>query len=143
MNYTIRRAKSKDLGAVWVLCGMPALRNPDGARPRTWWLKALANSKRALMFVAVCNKKVIGFVTGEELVGKVGYVHMVAVDADCRGNGVGSALLDRMEAALVLRGCHCVLLYACRDVLGMMKRRGFVSGNKYTECLKFIGHAGR
>ena len=59
---------------------------------------------RDLFFVAVGDDGVVGTAMGG-YDGHRGWVYSVAVATDSRRRGVGSALLRRLEAALVERGC--------------------------------------
>jgi ribosomal protein S18 acetylase RimI-like enzyme len=79
---------------------------PDSAPhndPATTIRKKLA-VERDLFFVAVAEEAVVGTVLGG-YDGHRGWVYAVAVRPQHRRRGVGGALLRRLEAALVERGC--------------------------------------
>jgi ribosomal protein S18 acetylase RimI-like enzyme len=79
---------------------------PDAAPhndPATTIRKKLA-VERELFFVAEDEGAVVGTVLGG-YDGHRGWVYAVAVRPACRRRGIGAALLRRLEAALVERGC--------------------------------------
>jgi ribosomal protein S18 acetylase RimI-like enzyme len=79
---------------------------PDSAPhndPATAIRKKLA-VERDLFFVAVLGAAVVGTVMGG-YDGHRGWVYSVAVDPQYQRRGIGGALVQRLEAALVERGC--------------------------------------
>ena len=58
-----------------------------------------------LFVVAEADGHVIGTVLGG-FDGRRGLVYHLAVDAAWRGHGIGSALMNEVEARLIARGCH-------------------------------------
>lgn len=65
-----------------------------------------------LFLVAECEKKIIGSVIGG-YDGRRGLIYHLAVDTSFRGQGIGSRLMDEVEARLRDKGClKCFLLVA-------------------------------
>ena len=64
---------------------------------------------RDLFFVATIAETVVGTARGG-YDGHRGWIYSVAVDPQHRRKGIGTALLERVEAALVERGCPKVNL---------------------------------
>ncbi len=63
-----------------------------------------------LFLVAECQNKVIGSVIGG-YDGRRGLIYHLAVNATYRGQGIGSRLMDEVEARLRVKGClKCYLL---------------------------------
>lgn len=60
--------------------------------------------QRELFFVAEVNGYMVGTAMGG-YDGHRGWIYTVAVKPQCRRNGIGSALIRRLEAALSDRGC--------------------------------------
>jgi ribosomal protein S18 acetylase RimI-like enzyme len=60
--------------------------------------------ERDLFFVADVDGAMVGTVMGG-YDGHRGWIYSVAVDPQYRGQGIGSALIRRLEAALEKRGC--------------------------------------
>jgi ribosomal protein S18 acetylase RimI-like enzyme len=102
---------------------------PDSAPhndPATTIRKKLA-VERELFFVALTDGAVVGTVMGG-YDGHRGWVYAVAVRPSCRRRGIGAALLRRLEAALVERGCLKVNLQvrsSNREVIAFYERLGY------------------
>jgi ribosomal protein S18 acetylase RimI-like enzyme len=82
---------------------------------------------RDLFFVAESNDAVVGTVMGG-YDGHRGWVYAVAVLPSCRRRGIGSALLRRLESALMERGCLKVNLQvrsSNREVVAFYERLGY------------------
>ena len=91
-----------------------------------------------MLFVATLEARVVGTVMGG-YDGHRGWIYSVAVDPDCQRQGIGSALLQHVEAALIQRGClkinlqvrasnaqviafYAKLGYAVEEIVSMGKR---------------------
>ena len=80
-----------------------------------------------LFLVAEADGRLIGTVLGG-FDGRRGIVYHLAVDAGWRGQGIGSALMDEVEARLVARGCRKAYLLVApenSDVTRFYERRGW------------------
>jgi ribosomal protein S18 acetylase RimI-like enzyme len=108
MNHavTIRHANTQDVSAMChLLEQLFAIEqdfesDPDKQRRG---LTLLLGSTHARLFVAEQERQVVGMLTVQLLVstaegGMVGMVEDVAVDERCRGQGIGKALLQHLEA---------------------------------------------
>ena len=108
----VRPLESRDVGAV------AALRRDalgDGGRESEPWneprraLARKANADDGLLLVGEAGGRVVATVAGG-YDGVRGWVYGLAVAADCRGRGYGRAMLERLEAELLRRGCEKVNL---------------------------------
>jgi len=80
-----------------------------------------------LFLVAECEDKIVGSVIGG-FDGRRGMVYHLAVDPSFRGQGVGSQLMDEVEARLRARGClksYLLVVVDNPDVEGFYKKRGW------------------
>jgi len=80
-----------------------------------------------LFFVATVEERVVGTVMGG-YDGHRGWIYSVAVDPDCQRQGIGSALLQHVEAALIQRGCLKINLQVRStntEVIAFYERLGF------------------
>jgi ribosomal protein S18 acetylase RimI-like enzyme len=93
---------------------------------------ALAIDKKVAMpdglfFVAVADGSVTGTVmAGYD--GHRGWLYSVAVDPACRGHGLGTALIEHAEAALIAKGCMKINLQvvsANRQVTAFYESLGY------------------
>jgi ribosomal protein S18 acetylase RimI-like enzyme len=80
-----------------------------------------------LFLVAEVDDRIIGTVLGG-FDGRRGLVYHLAVDAAWRGRGIGSALMDAVEARLIARGCRKAYLLVDGEhpeVKGFYEGRGW------------------
>jgi ribosomal protein S18 acetylase RimI-like enzyme len=80
-----------------------------------------------LFLVAEAEARIIGTVLGG-FDGRRGLVYQLAVDAAWRGRGIGSALMDELEARLMARGCRKAYLLVDAEhpeVKGFYEGRGW------------------
>jgi len=78
-------------------------------------------------FVAVKGDEVVGYIFSHTW-GRVGWFGTFGVRPDCRGQGIGSALIERSVAYLVAAGCTTVGLATMPDSttnIGLYMRHGF------------------
>ena len=115
---TIRRMAEMDLDA--------GLRLSEAAgwdqRRADWALFYRANPGGC--FVAEREGQVVGTVTSVDYAGRLAWIAMMLVDAECRGRGIGTGL---MQAAMRAVGhCACIKLDATPAGKPMYDRLGFV-----------------
>jgi len=80
-----------------------------------------------LFLVAESQNRIVGSVIGG-FDGRRGMVYHLAVSTELRGQGIGSRLMDEIEARLRAKGClKCYLLVASdnHDVEGFYESRGW------------------
>ena len=80
-----------------------------------------------LFLVAECEDKIVGSVIGG-YDGRRGMVYHLAVDPSFRGQGVGSQLMDEVEARLRARGClksYLLVAEDNHDVDAFYKKQGW------------------
>lgn len=81
-----------------------------------------------LFFVATAEERVVGTVMGG-YDGHRGWIYSVAVDPTFQRQGIGSALLHHVEAALTQRGCLKINLQvraSNTEVIAFYERLGYV-----------------
>ena len=66
-----------------------------------------------------------GTIRGFAELGDNGHIGAVYVDADCQGEGIGSALLDEMEKEAGARGVTCLSTEASITAQPFFAKRGF------------------
>jgi len=133
----IRVYEENDEQAVIALWNLVLPPNAPHNDPATNIRKKLA-VKDDLFFIAALAERVVGTVMGG-YDGHRGWIYSVAVDPTCQRQGIGSALLHHVEAALIQRGCLKINLqvrtsnteviafyrklgYAVEDIVSMGKR---------------------
>jgi GNAT superfamily N-acetyltransferase len=95
----IREAERSDLEAISTLCQRALILDLDAAR-----LPALLDDRPAhLRLVAVEGEAVVGFVTGS-LADRTGHLDLLAVDPDRLRVGIGTALVEALQAAFRTAG---------------------------------------
>ena len=104
LNFTIRPYADRDqddLIRLWekVFPGAPPHNNPAKD------LRIRRDVPPELFLVAIHEDKIIGIVMAG-CDGQQGWVYYLGVDPDCRRQGIGSALMRRIEARLLTEGCR-------------------------------------
>src|SRR3989344_1007089 len=87
----IRAATEHDLKACEKLSHIDELKTPEGDYPNYRYLKEFLGKE--LFFVAVNNNRIIGYIAGEILNGKIVYLNCLAVESNERGKGIGTKLM--------------------------------------------------
>jgi ribosomal protein S18 acetylase RimI-like enzyme len=80
-----------------------------------------------LFLVAECEQRIVGSVIGG-YDGRRGMVYHLAVDASFRSKGVGSRLMEEVEARLRARGClksYLLVVVGNHDVEAFYEKRGW------------------
>lgn len=127
MPTLVRPARSEDADLVSALnqdvqalhaAALPALFKPPG--PETFppsAVHALLNAPRNIVMIAELDGAGVGYVYGEfverpetswRFAQRLLYVHQIGVNVDLRGQGIGTALMEAMEAAA--RQCGAKML---------------------------------
>lgn len=134
---TIRKAANRDVVAVRKIAKVPGLTNPSGEVPRATWFKA--QIRAGIFLVAENNKKVVGFVLGEKLLGTAVMIWMIGVTKAFRGAGIGKALMlaFEKECAKLHRDVFVAYAYAKNPIIvKMLRKYGFSQGQLYYEFIK-------
>jgi predicted N-acetyltransferase YhbS len=135
---TIRPLQPGDLDSVMQLhreLGWNPAFRADGSTLRQR-LSALINEENALLLVAECNKKVVGYIHGEIVkyllfAGSEMLISEVFVMENMRGKGVGKALIDAMETEAVKQRCFRITVLNSRERESY--KRGFYPSMGYEE----------
>ncbi len=125
MNHTaiIRRAGKQDLTAMCRLLGQLFSIEQDfvpDPEKQQRGLTHLLDSTKARIFVAEQDNRLVGMLTVQLLVstaegGTVGLVEDVVVDEECRGQGIGKALLRHLDTWAQQTGLSRLQLLADRN----------------------------
>ena len=126
MNLAIRAYEDADeaqVVALWreVFPDAPARNEPRLA------IRLKRGVQPELFLVAVAERRVVGTAMGG-FDGHRGWLHLLAVDPRLRGQGIGAALVRRLEAALDAAGCPKLNLQVRGDnrgVVGFYERLGY------------------
>ncbi len=82
-------------------------------------------SGNKIVYLALDNREIIGFLVVETIDGGVSFGLWLAVDEDQRGKGVASSLLKLWEKEVIDWGGHNIYLYTEKRNLQFYKKRGF------------------
>ena len=104
LKISIRPYKNDDqdsLGALWekVFPGSPPHNNPALDR------RTQRDVPSELFLVAIHEEEIVGTVMGS-CDGGQGWIYYLGVDPACRRQGIGTALMKRMETQLITLGCQ-------------------------------------
>src|SRR5580698_10756069 len=94
-----------------------------------------------LFFVAVEDRAIVGTAMGG-YDGHRGWLYTVAVRSDMRRRGIGSALVRRVESALVLLGCPKINLQVLASnaaVVAFYRRLGYGVEERVSMGKSFVG----
>jgi ribosomal-protein-alanine N-acetyltransferase len=83
---------------------------------------------RALCFVAEENGQPVGFILGHPQRGGVGHIVTLDIAPHVRRSGLGSILIQKLEASLATLGCDALMLEVAVDNragLSFYKKHGF------------------
>jgi len=111
----VRRAGPGDAGAVAGLAGELAQSFPFSREQFDLAFPALAASQDACLLVAAEDDECLGYVLGFRHLtfyasGPVGWVEEILVRPECRGRGLGRALMSAFERWATEHGCTLVAL---------------------------------
>jgi ribosomal protein S18 acetylase RimI-like enzyme len=131
LSLGVREAEPEDVEAIMDLVGQ--LGYPSQAHAVAGRLERLAADAASWVFVAVRDGRVIGVVSAHVMTilerdDPIARVTAMAVDESARESGVGSALLERVEAVARAEGCDTIDLttrYEREGAAAFYRRRGF------------------
>jgi predicted N-acetyltransferase YhbS len=135
---TIRPLKPSDIAAVMQLhreLGWNPAFKADGSTLKQR-LEALTEEENTLLLVAEMKKRVVGYIHGEIVAyllfaGREMLVSELFVMEGTRGHGVGTALIQAIEAAAVQRKCFRISVLNSRERESY--KRGFYPALGYEE----------
>lgn len=90
--------------------------------------------KDKLFLVAEENKKIIGYILGEPMKGRVAYIGLLTVVKEKRGQGLGQRLVNKFREQCDRKRLNYLLLYAPKSnkkTIGFYQRCGFTRGKEY------------
>ena len=128
---TIRNMTIEDYDQVWALWMSSknmGFNNVDDSREG---IEKYLRRNPTTSFVAEENGKIVGIILGGHD-GRRGFIHHTCVSEKCRGQGIGTALLNRCLEALKDEGIHKVaLLVFRRNEIGnaFWEKNGFTVRN--------------
>jgi ribosomal protein S18 acetylase RimI-like enzyme len=103
--------------------------------------KFLANYlSRDFFLVAKDGKKVIAYLVSEKLKAKGAVIWYFVVKKEFRNQGIGRAMLEKLEDNCRKRGIEWIYFYAVENkhTLKFYKSMGYKMGPKETECIKLL-----
>ncbi len=138
-EFTIRKAKLSDVAAIRRIANAPGLTNPgnSGGVPHADWFKILVRG--GIFLVAIKDKKVVGFIMGEKLLGTAVMVWMMGVTTKLRGQGIGKMLMNAFHQQCAKQGKDIFVAYGYAKnpvIIKMLKKYGFSQGHLYYEFIK-------
>jgi putative acetyltransferase len=111
-HHTVKKINSRDYAPAQIEAWAGA--TPDEEKWR-------ARQSDRTTFVDEHNGTIRGFAELEDN----GHIGAVYVDADCQGEGIGSALLDEIEKEAGARGVSCLSIEASITAQPFFAKRGF------------------
>ena len=131
--------------ALWQQCDGIGLSEADSRES----IQAYLDRNRRMSFIALSDGKVVGAVlAGHD--GRRGYIHHLAVAANCRRQGLARQLVDHCLAALAdagIRKCHIFIFNGNADGIAFWKAAGWTSRSDIRVISKTIqpapGHVRR
>ena len=133
----IRDAKKEDIGEARKLLSVKEI-GWEGETYSSAYYWRLINTEGGIFLVAEDGDGVIGTLHGECSVNEDwSYLTGVVVKEECRGKGVGVALIKRFEGIVKDRGVRMVELDANLNTLGrFIHKLGYKKGRVFVNCRK-------
>lgn len=89
--------------------------------------------KTSFHVMAVFDGRIIGVGRLHPVAPGIFQVRYMAVDENCRGSGVGTALIEALEKQALLLGAKKIVLDARRNAVGFYQKKGYsVTGPSHT-----------
>ena len=138
----IRAAQKSDLKECEKIFHIPEMKESDGEYLDAKFLSYYLDKKYFL--VAEEDNTIIGAIFGEPLKGKGIIVWDFVVKKKYRGNGIGKALLAKIEHNAKQDGLEWIMLYSTnnKQTLEFYTNSHYNKGTKYVEFLKNIKRLG-
>lgn len=137
----IRRAKFSDLPAIAKMSnGVREIENYPGQKMKANDFAHFVGSKDAFMLVAAAEKEAVGYITVYKSYNYL-YLPYAVVRKDWRRHGVGTALLNEVEALAKKEKVEYILMSVYdynSSVRKLLKSRGYVSSKKLVQYSKII-----
>jgi ribosomal protein S18 acetylase RimI-like enzyme len=130
----IRKADLRDCESVSQLAKIPELKDALGNSVSKDYFEEIVK-KNDYFFVAEENKKIVGFVVAEMLLGKIVFAQLLGVAEKCRGRGIGKNLLDKVKQKAREDEAKYLFLFAPNDnqkTIEFYKSLKFLEGKSYT-----------
>ena len=136
----IRLANFEDIETVHNLLDCKPFKYNDTEVPYDRsWIELLIQNERCLTLVYEINNKIVGFISGEQLVGNFMMLWFCSVQKEYQNGFVGYRLYEEFEKRSKDRGNDGILVYAYKTSEKMLARGGYSSnGNMYKEMYKEI-----
>ena len=134
----IRLSKLKDCKKCVELSRIEELR-PAGSDYISEGYFRIFVDKDEMFFVAEENGKIVGYILGEPMKGKLANLGLLAVDPNFRGKGVGKKLVESFRKKCDEKGLKFLLLYAPKfnkNTLEFYKKCGFKEGKEHIQFLE-------
>jgi len=89
------------------------------------FLKKELQAKREILYIAVYETTITGFLLTKKVYGGVGYAIWLAVDPEFQKHGCASSLLAKWENDTVEAGGHVIQLWTSKNNIPFYENRGF------------------
>ena len=132
----VRRAKLKDCKVVSELAKSPELRDNLGKNVPLKYFNEIVK-KNKLFLVAEENKKVVGFILGEFLLGRVVYIHLLGVNKAFRGRGIGRKLFENLKDEAKKKKSIYLFFFTQKQYKGSIKFRNSLGISRGKEYISF------
>ncbi len=135
----IRAAKKQDIDSVITLTKIPEFDNPNSTNnieSQDYFKEYIA---KGIFLVAEENDKIVGFITGEFMLGSYVYIDALSVDPKMRGKGIGKKLTAALEKEAKKKGTKYVHLTAPefnKNTLAFYESQGFDKGKTFVQFYK-------
>jgi ribosomal protein S18 acetylase RimI-like enzyme len=134
----IRLAKLKDCKRCAELSEIDELKTAAGEFLPEEYFKIFVDEDQ-LFFVAEEEGKLLGYILGEPMKGKMAFLGLLAVDKGSRGKGIGKKLIKSFRNKCDEKGLKFILLYAPKfneNTIEFYKKCEFTKGKEYINFLE-------
>lgn len=135
----IRKAKKDDIKEVIKLTKIPELDNPKSGSNLESFKYFQEYMGKGIFLVAEEDGKIVGFITGEFMLGSYIYIDVLSVDSTLRGKGIGKDLVRNFEKLAKKKGVKFVHLTAPKfnkKTVKFYEKNGYDKGKEFFQFYK-------
>ena len=135
----IRKAKVKDVTAIYLLCDTEPFKHDDNPPYDREWIAAMVTKRNFITLVYEQNNIIPGVITGEILACDGMMLWFCSIRKESRGGFVGYQLYKEFEAKCKLRGIKWILAYGFKSSEGALRRLDYRTNEQmYKEFFKSL-----